>query len=679
MPSNELTFEQWLSDTRAYQRQFPEFVLLPAVRKSIQGRAKSVLRNMGPEYTIDQAIKVLTREYEGVANSDVVFKEFYQLKQEKNEKVQVFSVRLREALNKLTLRFPDRVPSGDEDRILCDRFFYGMKAELKSSVRHLFDSPDVSFSTLLTAARRNELEEIEQKPVRIQSKAAKAGVVEKVSPQTESINDLKEQIQELATVMKSGSANHKPNPPAVNGGQAKKFKKANQKQKKTDVREGLAGPAANALGPFPPGQRPLQCHKCKGWGHVRRVCPLRLNFTRGECKTEPSSPRTGVCRGTGSACTEDPIVAKAVKMADRYHNPDPLIRSIGPVNESMVILEGKEYPTLLDSGAQPSGISLKLARKLGLKIYQLDTLLDIEGFGGNDVPYLGYVEARLQVKGISGMDEDSLFLVVPDSNYTRRVLISIGTVHIERCLQLLKEGEITKLPDSWERAIFPKHILKKDKIIDPDFNLESVEGKIKLPKRVVLKPFETVLVSGISGSKLHRKRVNVMIDRVEGSLGDDVVPVNSYSILYPGSSRAKMALRNMTPREIVLKAKTCVARMAAANVVPHMLAPKIVGDSEDKAQKKPVGGKGEEVKLAPLSPEQQEKLKSKLDLTGINDWSQEDKKAVEELFQEYGGLFALDKNYLGHTTRVKHKIKLNDYTPFKERYRRVPPHLYEEV
>ena len=125
-----MTFEQWLSHIRAYQRQFPEFVLL-AVRKSIQGRAKSVLRNLGPDYTIDQAIEVLTRKYEGVANSDVVFKEFYQLKQEKNEKVQVFSVRLREALNKLTLRFPDRVPAGDEDRILCDRFFYGMKAELK--------------------------------------------------------------------------------------------------------------------------------------------------------------------------------------------------------------------------------------------------------------------------------------------------------------------------------------------------------------------------------------------------------------------------------------------------------------------------------------------------------------------------------------------------------------------
>ena len=344
-----------------------------------------------------------------------------------------------------------------------------------------------------------------------------------------------------------------------------------------------------------------------------------------------------------------------------------------------MIFEGKEYPALLDSGAQPSGISLRLAKKLGLKIYQLDTLLDIEGFGGNDVPYLGYVEARLQVKGISGMDEDSLFLVVPDSNYTKRVPISIGTVHIERCLQLLKEEEIPNLTHPWERAIFPRHILKKEKILGPDFNLESVEDKVKLSKSLVLKPFETVVVSGISESRQHRKRVNVMIERAEGSLGYDVVLANSYSILYPGSVRAKVALRNMTPKEFVLKAKTCIARMAAANVVLHMLVLKIVKGFEDKAQAEPVVNDGGEVKLTPLSPEQQKKLNNKLDLTGIEEWSQEDKKAVDELFREYGRLFALEKHDLGHTTIVKHKIWLNDYTPFKERHRRVPPHLYEEV
>ena len=62
----------------------------------------------------------------------------------------------------------------------------------------------------------------------------------------------------------------------------------------------------------------------------------------------------------------------------------------------MVILEGREYPALLDSGAQPSGISLKLARELGLKIYQLDTLLDIEGLG--EMMYLTWDMWRLICK-----------------------------------------------------------------------------------------------------------------------------------------------------------------------------------------------------------------------------------------------------------------------------------------
>ena len=34
---------------------------------------------------------------------------------------------------------------------------------------------------------------------------------------------------------------------------------------------------------------------------------------------------------------------------------------------------------------------------------------------------------------------------------------------------------------------------------------------------------------------------------------------------------------------------------------------------------------------------------------------------------------------LGKTSLVQHEIKLSNKTPFKERYRRIPPHQYEEV
>ena len=91
-PTDELNFDQWCIDVRSYQAGYPDNILLLAIRKSIVGRAKSVIRHLGPSFTVDEVITVLTQEYEGVASSDVIFKDFYQLKQEKNEKVQIFSI-----------------------------------------------------------------------------------------------------------------------------------------------------------------------------------------------------------------------------------------------------------------------------------------------------------------------------------------------------------------------------------------------------------------------------------------------------------------------------------------------------------------------------------------------------------------------------------------------------------
>ena len=103
----------------SYQASYPDSILLAVIRKSIVGKAKSVIRHLGPSYTVDEVITVLTQEYEGVASSDVVFKDFYQLKQERSEKVQVFSINLRDMLTQLSIRFPDT--------ILKDHLFYGIR------------------------------------------------------------------------------------------------------------------------------------------------------------------------------------------------------------------------------------------------------------------------------------------------------------------------------------------------------------------------------------------------------------------------------------------------------------------------------------------------------------------------------------------------------------------------
>ena len=91
-PMDKLNFDQWCIDVKSYQFNYPDNILLTAIRKSIVGKAKFIIRHLGPSYTIEEVIAVLTQEYEGVASSDVIFKDFYQLKQERNEKVQVFSL-----------------------------------------------------------------------------------------------------------------------------------------------------------------------------------------------------------------------------------------------------------------------------------------------------------------------------------------------------------------------------------------------------------------------------------------------------------------------------------------------------------------------------------------------------------------------------------------------------------
>ena len=283
VPSNELTFDQRGIDVRSYQTNVPDHILLPAIQKSIIRKAQLVIRTLGPNYTVEDVIKCLAYEHEGVASSDIVFKEFYQLKQERNEKVQVFSIRLRDALANLSSQFTERVPQEDHKRMLRDCFSYGIKAEMRNSIRHLYDSEKVTFGELLLKARRNEDEMLAKV-------TSKSSVME-----SEVKGDLEEKADKLLAVANSGQMGNgkdkrdrsrTPKTTPTNSRQGTPTKRDSEQ----DIRNNLQGPGVNASGPFENEQKPIQCFKYKGWGHPRRLCPSHLNYTRGGMAREPPSP-----------------------------------------------------------------------------------------------------------------------------------------------------------------------------------------------------------------------------------------------------------------------------------------------------------------------------------------------------------------------------------------------------
>ena len=144
-----------------------------------------------------------------------------------------------------------------------------------------------------------------------------------------------------------------------------------------------------------------------------------------------------------------------------YYNPDPLYRLIGPVNETDVNVEGVGMKALIDSEAQISAISKSMAKILGLPIRKLEALLDVEGSAGSDVPYLGYTELRLNIPEIAKFDHDMLMMVYPDSKYSHRVPVIIGTLHIDEALDLATYDELASLSRGWKRGIVGCRIIAK--------------------------------------------------------------------------------------------------------------------------------------------------------------------------------------------------------------------------
>ena len=90
-------------------------------------------------------------------------------------------------------------------------------------------------------------------------------------------------------------------------------------------------------------------------------------------------------------------------------------------------IDGKVSKALIDSGAIISMMSKRYCDEHGYEIQPLDRLVPIEGSGGADVPYLGYVKVRMQIPGTGSLDQDVLMLISQTtSRYHRRVPMQVG-------------------------------------------------------------------------------------------------------------------------------------------------------------------------------------------------------------------------------------------------------------
>ena len=116
-----------------------------------------------------------------------------------------------------------------------------------------------------------------------------------------------------------------------------------------------------------------------------------------------------------------------------------------------------------------------------------------------------------------------------------------------------------------------------------------------------------------------------------------------------------------------LQKKTLVARAVGAIPVP---------EPPMEAQLQEGRGEPQDPYTPKLNVRQRHgKLFNELDLSGLDSWPPELADATCQLLADYHDVFSTDPTELGCTHSTEHTIKVTDDTPFKERFRQIPPPL----
>lgn len=309
----------------------------------------------------------------------------------------------------------------------------------------------------------------------------------------------------------------------------------------------------------------------------------------------------------------------------------------------------------MDTGSTVSTISQSWydAHLSEVPVKPLDTILEIECADGKNLPYSGYIEVDICLENTSG---SFLLLIIPDSRYNEHVPLLLGTNVLHHFMMQYQEVhgprflQTAKLKTPWYLAFRILNLREKE-LRRNKFRIGIV--KCAESTKITMRPNTERTIRGYICHQLMHVDTPVIMEPTELTTMNkdlDVAPM-LLQYQYKYSHEIPVVVSNVTNRTITVQPKAILCEIQPVTVE------KIMGNGKEESKT------------------------GVIDSVNINTetLSESQIQQGEHLLCDYSDIFSKNDLDIGFTSIIKHKINLTDERPFKQRYRKIPPSMYEEV
>ena len=155
---------------------------------------------------------------------------------------------------------------------------------------------------------------------------------------------------------------------------------------------------------------------------------------------------------------------------------------------------------------------------------------------------MGFIEADLTFPmGTHVFKTEALLLVLPTTEYQKRVPVTLGTSLTDMAVDSLGTSDTSKLSTPWRTGCFATQTRRK-------IQAQQIQKQtVKTTKPITFQ---------------------------DSQLPSNIQCTLTYCTLEPGSNRVTVGLRNISARKIIVPSKTIVCQIQLANMIHPIQTPK---------------------------------------------------------------------------------------------------------